>query len=433
MSPEIQLAMLDLGAQREKALPILREALNDRDWEVRRRAAATLGAFSWRGPNLANALIPEIIQMLRDSGTGADAMISDAALQTAGIQPDSIPALLTILRENPVACSLAASSIFNLVKSDPEAARKVVEQVKPLMKDSDPMIQEAARELSVKLTALAPDDRLIIPLLDQLKTGDDAVKTEVLNQLATIPLGFPVRASSALREFLKQPNREDLKENADEILRGHDPSYSKELEDPGLKQIQAAEELAFLDKARRGQATVHELAAALRLYPSAIPEVASALKAIGYDEMRRRSNESVQEMQDFSSVIMMLPLIIYGGGRHGNEPFETRLAASEALRELQPTRERLLYTVQEVAPAFDTIYNALPRLPEEKRMNVEVPFRLMVDFEQARWIRSKRSGEITDYPGGALQTFARQLETADRTTFDDFVAAMRKVDPNFLQ
>ncbi len=426
MSPEVQSAMLDLGAQREKALPILREALNDRTWEVRRRAAFTLGAFSLRGPNLANALIPEIIQMLHDSGTDVDAMASDAALQVAGIQTDSIPALLTILRENPIACSLAGNSIFNLVKSDPEAARKVVEQLKPL-KDSDPMIQETARELTVKLSTLAPDEKLIIPLIDQLKTGDDAVKTEALHLLETISLDFPVRASLALKEFLKQPNREDLKENADQILMGHDPSYSKEREDPGLKQIEASEELAFLDKARRGQATVHELAAALRLYPSAIPETANALKAIGYDEMRRRSNESIQETQDFSSVIMMLPLIIYG---HRNEPFETRLAASDALRELQPARERLLYTVQEVAPAFDTIHDALPRLPEEKRVKLEAFFRLMVDLAQTR---CERSGEITDYFGGDLRTFARQIETADRTTFDDFVAAMRKVDPNFLQ
>jgi hypothetical protein len=143
---------------------------------------------------------------------------------------------------------------------------------------------------------------------------------------------------------------------------------------------------------------------------------------------RISGHESPQSSQEFVDATIMLTQIAAS-----NQSLEARLAASEAFRQLQPMREKLLYTVEEAAPAFAVISNALPRLSGAAREQIESRFSIMLEQARLMWTAQQRSGDITDYQGSFLETYARGLTNVDMRTYDEFVAAMRKGDPKFLQ
>ena len=261
----------------------------------------------------------------------------------------------------------------------------------------------------------------------QCRTDNDATRLSGLlsiDRLGPVAIG----AIPALKEFVSQPNREDLKMYAEKLLGEIDPNFGRERDDPALQEAQAERVRVFSDKARAGQATVQELITALRELPQAIPAAAQALGAIGYEEMSRRSHESPQSNQEFVDATIMLTQIAAG-----NQPLEARLAASEAFRQLQPMREKLLYTLEEASPAFSVISNALPRLSGAARQQVESRFNMMLEGARIMWTAQQRPGDITDYQGSFLETYARELTKVDTKTYGEFVAAMRKSDPKFLQ
>jgi hypothetical protein len=211
-----------------------------------------------------------------------------------------------------------------------------------------------------------------------------------LNGLSDIGGLGPVAidAIPALKDFISQSNREDLKMYAEKLLNEIDPNYRRERDDPAFQQAQAERVRVFTEKARAGQATVQELISALRELPPAIPVAAQALGAIGYDELSRRAHESPQSSQEFMDATIMLTQIAAS-----NQPLEARLAASEAFRQLQPMREKLLYTVEEAAPAFAVITNALPSLPGAAREQIGSRLGNLLDQARLMWTVQQRSAD----------------------------------------
>ena len=391
--PEMKKAILELREHYQEAIPILREALRGPDWGERRRAAAGLDFLSIA----ASDAVPDLIEMLRDSPTIHDALRAAVALQSIGVKEDAIPDLVKALEGN-------------------QHAREGV----------DGHFPNFLKETSKKATDAASGD-----LLDRAvaKLTTDSDDTRLNGLLSIAGLGpVAIAAIPALKEFIGQPNREDLKMYAEKLLAEIDPNFGSERDDPALQEAQAERARAFSEKARAGQATVQELITALRELPQAIPAAAQALGAIGYEEMSRRSHESPQSNQEFVDATIMLTQIAAS-----NQPLESRLAASEAFRQLQPMREKLLYTAQEASPAFAVISNALPRLSEPTRNQVESRFNMMLDGARIMWLAQQRPGDITDYQGSFLETYARELTKMDTRTYGEFVAAMRKTDPKFLQ
>ena len=144
--------------------------------------------------------------------------------------------------------------------------------------------------------------------------------------------------------------------------------------------------------------------------------------------MSRRSQESLQNQKEFIDATIMLSQIAAG-----NQPLEARLEASEAFGKLQPMQGKLLYTVEEAAPAFSVITNALPSLPGAAREQIESRLGNLVDSARLMWIAHQRTGEVTDYQSSFLKSYARDLAKVDQRTYYEFVAAMRQADPSFLQ
>jgi hypothetical protein len=94
---------------------------------------------------------------------------------------------------------------------------------------------------------------------------------------------------------------------------------------------------------------------------------------------------------------------------------------------------KLLYTVEEAAPAFAVVTNALPRLRGAAREQIESRLGNLVDSARLMWSAHQRTGEVTDYQSSFLKTYARELANLDQRTYEEFVAAMRQADPSFLQ
>jgi HEAT repeat protein len=386
-------SILELRAHYKEALPILHEALRHPDWEVRRRAAGGLAFLSIA----ASETVPDLIGVLRDAPTPQDAVQAAGALRSIGVKAEAVPALVDALAGN-------------------SPARDGIELHFP------GFVQEAARR------ALdSADGGLLDRAMASLTADNDDTRLSGLSSIAEAGPAA-IDAIGALKEFVSQPNREDLKMYAEKMLAEVDPSFSHDRDDPGFQQAQAERARAFTERARAGQATVRELITALRELPQAIPAAAQALGKIGYEEMTRHVHESPQSQQEFMDATIMLTQIA-----GGNQPLEARLAASEAFGQLQPMREKLLYTVEEAAPAFAVITNALPRLAGAAREQIESQFGNMMEIRRTMWTIQQRSGDVTDYQGSFLETLARELAKWDRKTYDGFVAAMRRADPKFLQ
>jgi RNA polymerase sigma factor (sigma-70 family) len=391
--PEMKKAVLELHAHYKEAIPILREGLRHPDWEVRRRAAGGLAYLSIAAPDA----VPDLIEMLREAPTLQDAIAAAGALQSIGVKADIVPSLVDALAANQQTQSGLEAHFPELVR---EASQKGLESA-----------DGASLDNAIAGLTAENDDARLRALMKIVGLGPAAID-----------------AIPALKEFITQPNREDLKMYAENLLAEIDPNFARERDDPDLQQAQAERARAFSEKARAGHATVQELIAALREFPQTIPVTAQALGKIGFEEMSRRAHESPQAQQEFMDVNIMLTQIAAG-----NLPLEARLAASDAFRELQPMREKLLYSVEETAPAFRVITNALPQLSGAAREQIQSRFGNMINQAQLMWTMKQRSGGLTDYQGSHLETFARELAKTDRKIHDDFVAAMRKADPKFLQ
>jgi RNA polymerase sigma factor (sigma-70 family) len=389
--PEMKKAISELRDHYREALPILREALHHPDWEVRRRAAGGLSFLSIA----ASDAVPDLIAMLREAPTVQDAIQAAAALRSIGVKADSLPDLRDALAGKP--------------------DREIIEAHFP------GFVEEAAQQ------ALGATDGSLLrnAVANLTADGEDARLSGLLAIAGLGPAAFDT--IPALKDFISQPNREDLKLYAEKLLAEIDPDFRTGREDPAFQEQQAARARAFSEKARSGQATVGELITAMRELPQAIPAAAQALGAIGFDELDRRGRENPQSRQEMFDAIVMLNQIAAS-----NKPLEARLAASEAFAQLQPMQGKLLYTADEATPAFAVITNALSRLSGDTRLQVEAPFGLMLDQARSLWTVLQRSGDVTDYQSSMLKSYARGLAQTDQRTYDEFVAAMRKADPNFL-
>jgi HEAT repeat protein len=386
-------AISELHEHYREAIPLLRDALHHPDWEVRRRAAGGLGFLSIA----ASEAVPDLIEMLRNAPTMQDAVQAGAALQSIGVQADAIPELVNALDQNHLAREGVDAHFPGLVEKASQRAKD------------------------------AADGGLLNRAIANLNAESDNTRLNALSDIGGLgPVA--IDAIPALKDFISQSNREDLKMYAEKLLNEIDPNYRRERDDPAFQQAQAERVRVFTEKARAGQATVQELISALRELPPAIPVAAQALGAIGYEELSRRVHESPQSSQEFMDATIMLTQIAAS-----NQPLEARLAASEAFRQLQPMREKLLYTVEEAAPAFAVITNALPSLPGAAREQIGSRLGNMLDQARLMWTAQQRSGDITDYQGSFLETYARELAKLDQRTYDQFVGAMRKTDPKFLQ
>jgi len=391
--PEMKKAIRELREGYREAIPILREALHGADLEARRRAAGGLAFLSIAAADA----VPDLIEMLRDSTTMQDAIQAAAALQSIGVKAEAIPDLVNALDGN-------------------QHAREGVGAHFPAF------LKEAAQK--------GADGGLLDSAVAKLTDDNDDSRLSGLSSIAGLgPVA--IGAIPALKEFITQPNREDLKVFAEKLLGDLDTDSGREHDDPAWQQAQAEQAeraRVFSEKARVGQATVPELITALRELPEAIPAAAQALGAIGYEEMSRRSHDNPRSNQEFVDATIMLTQIAAS-----NQPLESRRAASEAFRELQPMQEKLLYTVDETSPAFAVISNALPSLSGLARVQVESRFNMMFEATRLMWTAQERSGEITDYQGSFLENYARELKKIDMRTYREFVAAMRKSDPKFQQ
>jgi RNA polymerase sigma factor (sigma-70 family) len=391
--PEMKSAIRELGQQYRQATPVLRQALHDPNWEIRRRAAEGLAFMGIAAPDA----IPELIEMLRSSSTILDANLTAEALASIGVRGESLQDLTNALASNEELRGIVESRFPNFVN---KVSQRGIDGV---------------------------DDRLLNSAIANLTAdGDDAHLSGLLSIANIGPVS--IDAVPALNDFINQTNREDLKSYAEKLLKEIDPNFGHEREDPAFQEAQAARARAFSERARAGEATVRELITALRELPKAIPETAQALGAIGYDEMNRRTKETPQGQQELMDSIIMLSQIV-----NGKYPLDARVAAAKAFRQLQPMQVSPLYTTEEAQPAFTVITNAISNLSEEARPQIEASFQKMVAREKMNWTLLHGSGDMTDYSGMGLEEFARGLANVSQETYRDFVAAMQTTDPRFLQ
>jgi hypothetical protein len=386
-------AIRELGQQYRQATPILRRALHASDWEIRRRAAEALAFMGIA----AQEAVPELIEMLRASPTSADAFVTVEAIASIGVRGESLQDLTNALASSEQIRGVAESHFPNFMNT-------VVQR--GMDGEEDRLLNNAIANLTAE--------------------GDDARLSGLLSIAGIGPVA--IDAVPALNDFINQTNREDLKLYAENLLKEIDPNFGRERDDPAFKDAQATRARAFSERARAGEATVREMLTALRELPGAIPETAQALGAIGYEEMSRRTKETPQGQQELMDSIIMLSQIV-----NGKYPLDARVAAAKAFRQLQPMQVSPLYTTEEAQPAFTVITNALSNLSEEARPQIESSFQSMVAREKMNWTLLHGSGDMTDYSGVALEEFARGLANVSQGTYRDFVAAMRRTDPRFLQ
>lgn len=389
--PEMKRAILSFGARYLEALPILRQALQDPDWEVRLRATGGLAYLSVA----ASEAVPDLIALMGQARNNGDAMLIGTALAAIGVKPDAMPGLANALDGNRV-------------------AREMVDQLFPFLVQPDSQeAQEAAQggslEKALAGLAAADENEQVVALVRLASLGPAAT--------AAIP---------ALKEFLQQTHREDLKGSAEKLLTEIDAGFRNDQQDPENQRIQSERAREMAERFRTGQATVREMITALRELPEAIPAAAQALTAIGFEEMSRRGRENEEARQELSEATFMLIQIVFG-----NQPLAARAAAAEAYGSLQPMMPKLIYTKDELAPAFATVTEARKRLSEVPSHQVEALYGNLVEEARLQWQTHQRAGEVTDYVGSTVERFARELGTLDERTHTEFVAAMRKANPKF--
>lgn len=144
-------ALRQIGAEAKMALPALVKALRDKDGEVRERAAETLGFL---GPAAAPA-VPELIRSVKLGGSGAV-----WALGAIGPQAKAaIPALTARLDDNEPTRAAAARALGGIGVSDNRAAVKLAQMVK------DDGCEIARIDAACALGAFGPKARVALPLL----------------------------------------------------------------------------------------------------------------------------------------------------------------------------------------------------------------------------------------------------------------------------
>lgn len=401
-------AVAALGQQFHLAVPLLREALHHPEKRVRDRAVQGLALVA----SAAKEAVPDLVNLLRDSVSDAEAWPITTALELIGPGPEAATELAGILAEKP-ASWLSLANLLGSLGKDSAAA------LTPLLEHADPAVRQyGAYALALSQREQAPAQAVKVAI-ETLKSKDDDLRGLALSTFGNISppgpqMGKPSaqvnEAIPALKELLASDARADLRMQAQKLLAALEPAA-------GVESSPAAQERArvLTEKIRLGQATRAELVASLVDTPQTIPVAAAALGAIGMEGFKADNEGLMNALSGLQGLLT------------ADNP-QAREAAAAAIKQLQPMKPKPIYTSQELAPALDALKPILPTLDEDHRIRVKAALDVFGEMEKTAW---RGSGPPTHVSHGVAQHLAMDLRNADRGAYEAFAAAMLRVDPQF--
>ena len=153
---EVSKALADFGRDRKKAFAILKEAANDSDPEVRKRAICAMGAVGQSASSyfpMTGEPVPEakafLWNFLKRNGESSDWVLSP--LMNIGLRPDEIPDLTELLANtrNEGLKRYLPEAIAQIIKKDPASAGPYISTVQTLLDSPDSEVRfEAACALA---------------------------------------------------------------------------------------------------------------------------------------------------------------------------------------------------------------------------------------------------------------------------------------------
>jgi uncharacterized tellurite resistance protein B-like protein len=130
------------------AMELIKNLLNDGDWQVRRSAAGALGKIVACDPSLAKDAMELIKNLLSDYSVRSSAALalgeivkSDSSLANK----DAMELIKNFLKNGyRDVRESAVKALVEIVKSDPNLAKDAYEQIKPLLKDGESYVRSSA-------------------------------------------------------------------------------------------------------------------------------------------------------------------------------------------------------------------------------------------------------------------------------------------------
>ncbi len=380
------------------ALPPLRKALEDPNFQVRQRAAQIAGAF---GPN-ARRLSGELAALTLDSNLEVRSAAESAILQ---IGEPAIPEVARLLRQKNVATRQSAASLLGRLGVPASPAL-----VRALRQDENGSVRAAAA--TALGTIRPPKTGTVQALIDTLKDFDDTARTAAIVALGS--LGPEAKAAIApLIQVALKDSEPLIKQRAAQALEAIGPGSQESL--PGL-----VDNMKSPDGGIR-RASVLAIGAA-----QMGPEDTSAAMALALKDLDSAVKLSAIEVTasyapTYAPAVSLLRPVLYDPDK------SVRLAAIAAMGRATAAPDAAALTLQELLKDADPLVrdhtvDALSSLGPEA-----VPALLVASKDSYDTIAQKAQAAIVSMGPAALPALEKASASGDLVSQKEIQALMAQI------
>ena len=439
--PAMQRALAALRGDAKAALPLLREALNDADQQVRTRAV--YGLISMR-PDAGEAA-PDLIQMAARSRSVEETSLAFAALESMRPSSDFIPDLVKVLKGKwDWAPDFMVESLFRMFGKfgvmDPETNERMAGCLRPMLEDQNKRVQQIGAYSLARLLRNEAGPEILSVALQGLGYPEGSwmnsrgMALSALRFIGTdpeAPIGFPFALSDAtspvrlanlgdsvngaVDALVEIANNSELRAerlNALELLDAIQPG--RRAETPVMDQLLTEQEQdrGYLDRLVRGQLSLSELMDGIAAHPSAISSTVSLLGKMG-----PAAFAALPALHEVFAALEPQPEMSWDDR---NQATASREAIADALQKIAPDQSKLLFTGQDLG----TIINNSTQQDTTKRLPV-----LNALNSAMRDVQNTPEG--TGHTPDAIRRWLSAVSEVDSNLPNIMLTEVKRIDPHF--